>query len=54
MATTNALKGVYAFKAFSAGSQPKRQIHPYTLDLLRRLNYEVRGLCSKNWKEPST
>jgi arsenate reductase (thioredoxin) len=39
------------FKAFSAGSQPKGQIHPYTLDLLRKLNYDVRGLRSKSWKE---
>jgi protein-tyrosine-phosphatase len=39
------------FKGFSAGSKPKAQIHPYTLDLLRRLNYDVQGLRSKNWKE---
>jgi arsenate reductase (thioredoxin) len=39
------------FRAFSAGSQPKGQVHPYTLDLLRRLNYDVRGLRSKSWKE---
>jgi protein-tyrosine-phosphatase len=39
------------FKAFSAGSQPKGQIHPYTLDLLRKLNYDVGGLRSKSWKE---
>lgn len=39
------------FRAFSAGSQPKGQIHPYTLDLLRKLNYDVSGLRSKSWKE---
>ena len=39
------------FKAFSAGSQPKGQVHPYALDLLRRLNYDVTGLRSKSWKE---
>jgi arsenate reductase (thioredoxin) len=39
------------FRAFSAGSQPKGRVHPYTLDLLRRLNHYVSGLRSKNWKE---
>jgi len=39
------------FRAFSAGSHPKGQIHPYTLDLLRRMNYEVGVLRSKSWNE---
>jgi protein-tyrosine-phosphatase len=39
------------FRAFSAGSQPKEQVHPYTLDLLRKLNYDVTGMRSKSWKE---
>lgn len=39
------------FRAFSAGSQPKGRVHPYTLDLLRKLNYDVSGLRSKSWKE---
>ncbi len=39
------------FRAFSAGSQPKGQIHPYTIDLLKRMNYDVTGLRSKSWKE---
>jgi arsenate reductase (thioredoxin) len=39
------------FRAFSAGSHPKNQVHPYTLDLLSRLNYDVRGLRSKSWSE---
>jgi arsenate reductase len=38
------------FKAFSAGSKPG-QIHPYTLDLLRKMNFDMRGLRSKSWKE---
>ena len=39
------------FRAFSAGSQPKGQVHPYALDLLKRLHYDVSGLRSKSWNE---
>jgi len=39
------------FRAFSAGSHPKGQIHPYTLDLLRKSNFDVRGCRSKSWNE---
>lgn len=39
------------FRAFSAGSHPKGRIHPYTLDLLRQMNYEVGALRSKSWNE---
>src|SRR6516162_2791822 len=39
------------FRAFSAGSQPKGQVHPYALDLLRKLNFDVGGLRSKSWQE---
>jgi arsenate reductase (thioredoxin) len=39
------------FRAFSAGSQPKGQVHPYALDLLRKLNFDVAGLRSKSWSE---
>jgi len=37
------------FRAFSAGSQPKGQPHPYTLDLLRNQHYDVSDLRSKSW-----
>ena len=37
------------FHAFSAGSQPKGAPHPYALDLLRKLNFDVSGLRSKSW-----
>jgi protein-tyrosine-phosphatase len=39
------------FRAFSAGSQPKGQVHPYALDLLRKLNFDVTDLRSKSWSE---
>jgi len=39
------------FHAFSAGSQPKGEVHPYALDLLRKLHYDVSGLRSKSWLE---
>jgi arsenate reductase (thioredoxin) len=39
------------FRAFSAGSQPKGQVHPHALDLLRRMNFDVSGLRSKSWSE---
>jgi arsenate reductase len=39
------------FRAFSAGSHPKGSIHAYALDLLCKLNYDVRGLRSKSWAE---
>jgi protein-tyrosine-phosphatase len=39
------------FRALSAGSQPKGQIHPYTIDLLRKLTHDVSKLRSKSWLE---
>ena len=39
------------FRAFSAGSQPKGKVHPYTLDLLRKLHFDVSGARSKSWLE---
>lgn len=39
------------FRGYSAGSQPKGEPHPMALDLLRKLDYDVSGLRSKNWDE---
>jgi protein-tyrosine-phosphatase len=39
------------FRAFSAGSQPKGEVHPYTLDLLRKLNFDAGSFRSKSWNE---
>jgi arsenate reductase len=44
-------EGRAKFRAFSAGSQPKDSVHPYALDLVHKLNYDVAGLRSKNWAE---
>lgn len=43
--------GAGKFVAHSAGSMPKGEVHPETLALLKRLNYEVSGFRSKNWDE---
>ena len=37
------------FRAYSAGSYPKKEPHPYALDLLRSLNLPTDGLYSKSW-----
>jgi arsenate reductase len=39
------------FRAFSAGSQPKGQIHPMTLETLERAHLPVDGARSKSWNE---
>jgi len=39
------------FRGHSAGSQPKGEVHPRALELLRKLNHDTAGLRSKSWKE---
>jgi protein-tyrosine-phosphatase len=39
------------FIAYSAGSQPKGQVHPQTLRLLQSLGYPASALRSKSWDE---
>jgi len=39
------------FMAYSAGSHPKGQVHPFVLDLLAKLNHPIGNLRSKSWDE---
>jgi arsenate reductase len=43
--------GAGKFNAFSAGSQPKGEVHPHALRLLQRFNYGTDGFRSKSWDE---
>jgi arsenate reductase (thioredoxin) len=38
-------------RAWSAGSQPKGEVHPMSLDLLRQLGHDIGDLRSKSWDE---
>lgn len=44
-------EGAGRFRAFSAGSFPKGQVHPMSLEVLRSLGFEIEGLRSKSWDE---
>lgn len=39
------------FRAYSAGSFPKGEVHPMSLDLLSSLGFDTNGLRSKSWDE---
>jgi len=39
------------FRAFSAGSFPKGEVHPFALELLERQGYPTQHLRSKSWDE---
>jgi protein-tyrosine-phosphatase len=39
------------FRAFSAGSYPKGQVHPLAVELLKRTNLPAEGSRSKSWDE---
>lgn len=43
--------GAGRFKAYSAGSFPKGEVHPAALNLLRDLGYSTDGYRSKSWDE---
>ncbi|NBC35123.1 arsenate reductase ArsC [Novosphingobium sp. FSY-8] len=39
------------FRAFSAGSHPKGEVHPMALELLKEYDFPHEGFRSKNWRE---
>ena len=43
--------GARRLHAYSAGSQPRGEIHPLALAVLRERGYDVSGLRSKSWDE---
>jgi protein-tyrosine-phosphatase len=44
-------RGEDRLRAYSAGSQPKGQVHPETLRVLRKRGHQTAGLRSKSWNE---
>ena len=44
-------EGAGRFRAYSAGSFPKGQVHPAAVSLLRELGYSTDDLRSKSWDE---
>ena len=44
-------EGARSFRAFSAGSHPKGHVHPYALDLLHKMHFDVTRCRSKSWDE---
>ena len=44
-------EGAGRFRAFSAGSFPKGEVHPAALDLLRELGHPTDEFRSKSWDE---
>jgi protein-tyrosine-phosphatase len=43
--------GTGRFNAFSAGSQPKGEVHPFALELLQNLKLDTSFARSKSWDE---
>jgi arsenate reductase (thioredoxin) len=39
------------YRAFSAGSKPKGEVHPLTLEVLERTHLPTEGVRSKSWNE---
>jgi len=43
--------GAGRFQAYSAGSQPKGEVHPFALELLSNLTHDTAFARSKSWDE---
>ncbi len=43
--------GAPRFKAWSAGSMPKGDVHPLALEILKRNGFQAAGFRSKSWEE---
>jgi arsenate reductase len=43
--------GAGRFRGYSAGSHPRGEVNPLTLELLRQLRFPTDGLRSKDWDE---
>lgn len=43
--------GKGSFKAYSAGSNPKGEVHPMALSVLNGMGYDTAGMHSKSWSE---
>lgn len=44
-------QGQGRFRAYSAGSQPKGEVHPMALSVLNELGYDTADMRSKSWNE---
>lgn len=44
-------EGNGVFRGHSAGSKPRGSVHPDAMEVLKRLNYDVSELRSKDWTE---
>lgn len=43
--------GAGRFRSFSAGSMPRAEVNPLSIETLRSLGYPIEGLRSKSWEE---
>ena len=49
--TNNLTVSAAKFRAYSAGSHPKGEVHPLTIDLLTKQRIPTEGLRSKSWDD---